>query len=112
MDSAQLYSSTLEQLNKILLRMLSPEWDAKLQAASQQQRQAALAALLQVQHARLVLGNAILQDIAEDLKANESALVEGQSAAQDALNKLATVESVLNTVGAFVGVVGRIVALL
>jgi hypothetical protein len=111
-DSFDLYSSTLEQLNQILVTMLSPEWDALLQEATPTQRRAALRALLRVQHARLVLGNAILQEIAEDLKRNEAGLVEGLSSVQSALDRLASVSRVLTAVGGFVDVVARIVTLL
>lgn len=48
-----------------------PEWDAKVHAAPPDQRRQALAEVLRVQHARLLLGNAVLQDIAEELKSNE-----------------------------------------
>jgi len=112
MDAAQLYSSTLEQLNALILKMLSPEWDAKVQSAPQDQRQQALGELLRVQHARLVLGNAALQEIAEKLKANEQALLDGQRALKAALDKLATVESVLKTVSSLINVVARVVPLL
>lgn len=42
--------------------------------------------------------NAVLQDISSELKENEQGLVDGQKSLQTALDKLATVESVLNTV--------------
>jgi hypothetical protein len=112
MDTAQLYSSTLELLNATILKMLSPEWDAKVQAAPLEQRRKALVEMLQVQHARLVLGNAVLQDISGKLKANEQGLLDGQNALQDALAKLATVESVLNTISSVINVVARVVPLL
>ena len=92
--------------------MLSPEWDASLQEATPAQRRAALRELLRVQHARLALGNAILQEIAEDLKRNEAGLVEGQKSVQSALDRLASVTSVLTAVGGLVGVVARIVTFL
>src|SRR2546429_6765846 len=79
MDSAQIYSSTLEQLNKTVVRLTSPEWDAKVQGAPPEQRQEALAELLRVQHARLVLANAALQEIAEQLKRSEEHTSELQS---------------------------------
>jgi hypothetical protein len=108
-DSSDLYSSTLEQLNRILVTMLSPDWDALLQEATPTRRRAALRALLRVQHARLVLGNAVLQEIAEDLKKNEAALVEGQRSVQSALDRLASVSAVLTAVGGLVDVITRIV---
>jgi hypothetical protein len=110
-DSAQLYSSTLDRLNKIREKMLSAEWDAKLQRASQTERLRAVELLLDVQHARLVLSNAILQDIAEDLKKNEADLRAGQNDVQAKLDKLDAVASVLDTIGKFIGIVGRIVSL-
>ncbi len=112
MDATQLYSSTLEQLNKTITKMTSPEWDAKVQAAPPDQRQRALKELLRVQHARLVLGNAVLQEIAEKLKANEKDLLDGQRAVQAALDKLATIESVLKAVSSLISVVARIIPLL
>jgi hypothetical protein len=111
-DSSDLYSSTLEQLNRILVTMLSPEWDAALQEVSPTERQAALRELLRVQHARLVLGNAILQEIAEDLKENEASIVAGQEAVQSALDRLESVSKVLTAVGGLIDVVARIVTFL
>jgi hypothetical protein len=112
MDAIQLYSSTLEQLNRTVIKMTSPEWNAKVQESALAQRQQVLAELLRVQHARLVLGNAVLQNIAEDLKANEQGLLDGQQSLQAALDKMAAVESVLNDVRSFINVVARIVPLL
>lgn len=112
MDSAQIYSSTLEQLNKTVVKLTSPEWDAKVQAAPLEQRQDALAELLRVQHARLVLANEALQDIAEQLKANEQNLLDGQKALQAELDKLATVEAVLKAISSLVNVIARIVPLI
>jgi hypothetical protein len=112
MDATQLYSSTLEQLNRTIVKMTSPEWDAKVQAAPPGKRQQALAELLRVQHARLVLGNAVLQDIVKDLKANEQALLDGQKAVQAALDKLTTVDSVLKSVSSLINIVAKIVPLL
>src|SRR5712692_175083 len=106
MDSAQIYSSTLEQLNKTVVRLTSPEWDAKVQGAPPEQRQNALAELLRVQHAWRVLANAALQEIAEQLKANEQNMLDGQKALQAELDKLATVEAVLKAISSFVNVVG------
>jgi hypothetical protein len=112
MDSAQIYSSTLEQLNKTIVKLTSPEWDAKVQEAPPDQRQDALAELLRVQHARLVLANEALQDIADKLKANEQSLLDGQNALQAELDKLASVEAVLKTITSLINVVARIVPLI
>lgn len=111
MDAAQIYSSTLEQLNQIVVRLTSPDWDAKVQGAPPEQRQNALSELLRVQHARLVLGNAALQDIAQQLKANEQSLLDGQKALQAELDKLASVESVLQAISSLVNVVAKVLPL-
>lgn len=112
MDSAQIYSSTLEQLNMTVVKLTSPEWDAKVQGATPEQRKNALAELLRVQHARLVLGNAALQDIAQQLKTNEQSLLDGQKALKAELDKLATVEGVLKATSSLLNVVARIVPLI
>ena len=112
MDSAQIYSATLEQLNKTVVRLTSSEWDAKVQGAPAEQRREALAELLHVQHARLVLANAALQEIAEELKANGQNLLHGHKALQGELDKLAAVQSVLDAISSFINVVARIVSLI
>jgi hypothetical protein len=112
MDATQLYSSTLEQLNQIVIKMTSSEWNAKVQAAPSDQRQQALGELLRVQHARLVLGNAVLQEISEDLKANEQALLDGQAAVRAALDAMVAVQNVLTAVSSLINVVARIVPIL
>jgi len=112
MDSAQIYSATLEQLNKTVVRLTSSEWDAKVQGAPPEERRQGLVELLRVQHARLVLANAALQDIANALKANEQNLLDGQKALQGELDKLAAVQSVLNAISSFINVVARIVPLI
>ena len=112
MDATQLYSSTLEQLNQIIIKMTSPEWNVSVQASPPDQQQQALGELLRVQHTRLVLGNAVLQDISEDLKANEKDLLDGQAAVQAALDALAAVQTVLTAVSSLINVVARIVSIL
>lgn len=112
MDATQLYSSTLEQLNQIIIKMTSPEWNANVQASPPEQRQQALGEVLRVQHARLALGNAVLQDISEDLKANEQALWDGQAAVRAAIDALAAVQTVLTAVSSLINVVARIVPIL
>src|SRR5260370_40591099 len=112
MDSAQIYSSTLEQLNKTVVRLTSPEWDAKVQAAPPEQRQNALAELLRVQHARLVLANEELQDIADKLKANQQSLLDGQKALQAELGKRASVAGMLNALTSLGKLWARIMTLI
>ena len=71
----------------------------------------ALRELLAVERARLVLGNAVLQDIASALKDNEPALVAGRENLEESVQRLDNITRVLDSISAFLGVVGRIVAL-
>src|SRR3712207_5535279 len=111
MDSTTLYSSVLTELNRTIVRKTSPEFDSLLQQGTVVERQRAARELLNVQQARLVLGNAVLGAIAEKLKANEQAFMDGRQELEAALDRLESIESVLTTIGKFVGVVGRVVAI-
>lgn len=108
MDSSNLYSQTLSQLNETELKMTSPEGDALIQAASPADHQKAIQVLLDVHEASLALGNANLQSIAEKLKQNEKALVAGTEAVQDALNRLEKLTEILETVSTLIEIVAKI----
>ncbi|HET7619388.1 MAG TPA: hypothetical protein VFK20_12830 [Vicinamibacterales bacterium] len=111
MDAADVYASVLVDLNAALLAMTSPRFDALLQKSPQQQRVRALRQLVDVQHARLVFGNAVLREIAGRLERNEDALATGQAAARRALERLDNLPTVLRTVGRLLTLVGRVVPL-
>jgi hypothetical protein len=91
--------------------MTSPRFDAMLQAGSADDRLQAMREILAVQKARLVLGNAVLQDIASKLKENEPALLEGRENLGEALDRLENVARVLNTISGFLEVIGKVVPL-
>jgi len=109
MDAASIYSMTLAQLDQTELAMTSPEGDALIQAAPPQDHKNAVEMLLDVHEARLALGNASLQAISDQLKANETGLVAGTAAVRAALNALNNVAQILNTVTTLVGLVAQIV---
>src|SRR5689334_13911489 len=111
MDATQIYSQTLAQLGDTLITMTSPEWDNRLQAASADERQSAAKLMIQTQHARLAIGNAVLQDIAEKLKNHENDLTAGINALKSTFAALANVTQILNTISSFLTVVSRVVAL-
>jgi len=67
--------------------------------------------MIQTQHARLALGNAVLQDVADALKQNEASLSAGIDALEQTLAVLSNVTQVLNTLASFLAIVGRIVSL-
>ena len=109
MDASDIYSLTLSQLDAIELSMTSPEGDALIQAALPSERQKAAQMLLDVHQARLALGNATLQSIADQLKANEQAIVAGTADVQAALSALNDLTQILSTVSNLIGVVAQIV---
>ena len=112
MDMIELYTQILRKLNEAIERMTSAEFDLLLQDATPEARQRAARQLLDVQRARLVLGNAVLANIAQDLKKNEQEFEKGIASLDKALEKLDSVAKVLNTVSKVVSLVGRVVALL
>jgi hypothetical protein len=110
-DTASLYATLLSDLNDTIVRMTSPRFDALLQRGSAEDRLRAMREILAVEKARLVLGNAVLQDIAAQLKANEAALLEGRENLAQALERLESIAKVLNTVSKFLEAIGKVVAL-
>ena len=112
MDSASIYSQMLSQLDATELRMTSPQGDALIQAASPSDHQKAIQLLLDVHEARLALGNASLQSIADQLKANEDAIRSGVAAMQAALNSLSNLTQILNTATSLIGIIAKIIPLI
>ena len=110
-DTAGLYATLLSDLNNTIDRMTSPRVDAVLQRGSAEDRRRAMLEILAVEKARLVLGNAVLQDIAAKLKENEPALIEGRENLVEALDRLESIAKVLNTVSRFLEVIGKVVVL-
>ena len=112
MDATSLYSQTLSQLDATELSMTSPQGDALIQGASAPDHQKSVQMLLDVHSARLALANATLQSIANQLTANEPALVAGTKAVQTSLTSLNNLTQILNTVSALLKIVGQIVQLI
>jgi hypothetical protein len=111
MEMIALYSKILSQLNQTVVVMTEPAFDALMQAGTVEQRQRAARELLDVQHARLVLGNVVLADIATRLKENEEAFRDGIETLDEALGRLEDIEAILNAVATVVKIVGRVVTL-
>lgn len=112
MDMIELYTQILRQLNEAIVRMTSAEFDRLLRGATVEERQRAARQLLEVERARLVLGNTVLASIAQELKNNEKAFEKGIASLDAALERLDNVATVLNTVSKVVSLVGRVVSLL
>src|SRR5436190_16541396 len=106
-DTAGLYAALLAALNNTIVSMTSPRFDAVLQSGSAEDRLAAMREILAVEKARLVLGNAVLQEIAAKLKETEPALIAGRESLEEALGRLESIAKVLNTVSSFLGVIGK-----
>ncbi len=110
-DTAGLYATLLSDLNSTIVRMTSPRFDAVLQSGSAEDRLRAMREILAVEKARLVLGNAVLQEIATKLKENEPELIEGRESLEEALDHLESIAKVLDTVSSFLDVIGKVVSL-
>jgi len=110
-DTAGLYATLLSDLNSTIVRMTSPRFDAVLQSGSAEDRLRAMREILAVEKARLVLGNAVLQEIATKLKENEPELIEGRESLEEALDHLESITKVLDTVSSFLDVIGKVVSL-
>jgi len=110
-DTAGLYATLLSDLNSTIVRMTSPRFDAVLQSGSAEDRLRAMREILAVEKARLVLGNAVLQEIATKLKENEPELIEGRESLEKALDHLESITKVLDTVSSFLDVIGKVVSL-
>jgi hypothetical protein len=91
--------------------MTSPDGDALIRAASPADHHKAVQMLLDVHEARLALGNATLQSIADKLEANEQSIVAGTAAVKGALTELDNLTQILNTVSNLITIVGQIVAM-
>lgn len=109
MDASSIYSQALSQLDAAELSMTSPQGDASMRAASPADHQKAVQLLLDVHEARLALGNAALQSIADKLKANEQAITTGTAAVKAALSSLSNLTEVLNAISGLVAVVAKVV---
>jgi hypothetical protein len=98
-------------LGKARNAMLSPEWDAALDGATDAQKLKAARTLLRVQSAYLRVGNAELEDIRDALVSHGEALLAGKKQLEKTLRSLGQVRQVLETTAQFVALVARVVAL-
>lgn len=102
---------TVSELRRIILALMSPEWDLALEGRSEEEVSEAARTLLGAQRARLRLGSAELDGIRAELKANEESLERGRADLEKALDDLGAVRTVLDAVAGFLSVVGRVVPL-
>jgi len=100
---------TVRQLRNTVVAMMSPDWSIALDGAGEEEVHRASLDLLAAQRARLKLGNALLEDIRDDLIENEDALLEGIEDAKQALRNLNLVRKTLDSVEKFLGVVGKVI---
>jgi hypothetical protein len=102
---------TVSELRRVILAMMSAEWDLALEGRSEEEVMEAARSLLQAQRARLRLGSAELREIRAELRANEEALERGRVALESALKDLHAIRTVLDAVAGFLRIIGRVVPL-
>ncbi len=110
-DPSQIQNMTLEQVRATLLKMTAPEWELNLAGATDVEKAQSNKQLLQLQQARLALGNAALSDIRDQLVDNEADLHQGIGDVSKALANLEDVAQVLGTVSSLLTTVGKVVSL-
>ena len=98
-------------LGKMRNAMLSPEWDAALDGATDAQKLQAARTLLRVQSAYLRLGNAELEEIRDALVSHRESLLAGKKELEGALRSLKRVRRVLEATAQFVALVARVIPL-
>ncbi len=101
----------LSEMRKTVLAMMSPEWDLALEGKTTGEVTKAARTLLAMQRARLRLGNELLSEIRDQLKAKEKDLVSGMKSLERSRKKLANVKTVLAAATEVVKIVARIVDL-
>ena len=110
-DPSEIQKMTLEQVRTTLLKMTAPEWELNLTGATDEEKAQSNKQLLQLQQARLALGNAVLSDIRDKLVDNEADLQQGIGDVSEALGNLEDVAQVLGTVSSLLTTVGKVVSL-
>ena len=108
METADLQTAIADQLNKMVIKLTSPEWSIKIQALPPKQRQQAQKQFLQLQALRLKIQNAELDSIATKLSANEPAILANQKSIQTALDDFATAQSVMKAITTVLNTAARI----
>ena len=101
----------LSEMRKTVLAMMSPEWDLALEGKTKGEVTKAARTLLAMQRARLRLGNELLAEIRDQLKAKEKDLVSGMKSLERSRKKLANVKTFLAAATEVVKIVARIVDL-
>lgn len=111
MDPTQVKQETVQTLQEAIVQMTSPEFELALLGQPDDVVKNAKRERARVQTARLILENAQLAAIRDQLAANETALREGRQRVTQAMQNLQQVQDVLAAVSSFVDLVGRVVAL-
>jgi len=112
MTLTDLYSNLLAVLTSARSSMLTPPWQAALDQSTAETRIAAGKALISLQGAILTLSNASLNEIADEMKANEADLTICTNNLGQALKELTQVQTILSSVASTLKVVAEIVPLL
>ena len=111
MSTTELYSQTLADLNAVRAKLLSPEWQAKLDDGSRQERLDSNHELIKVQSAISSMSNAALSQIAKAMCDQEVAITKATADLKIAFVHLDRVGDVLSAVGTVLTIVAKIVPL-
>jgi hypothetical protein len=108
MTPEEIKTATLDELQKAVTTMMSPEWNLALKKNPESIQTDPDEALLAAQERRLALENAKLEKIAQKLIENEKGLLDGRKNLDEALADLKNVQKVLDMTTDFIKIVDRI----
>ena len=109
-EAPDIKKQTRDQLSKQRDELTTPMFQVILGTKSEEEQDEFREKLKEIEAARLALDNAELKEIANKLKENDKELQEGTQAVNDALQNLQNTQAILQAIGSFLAVVGRIVS--
>lgn len=109
---AQIEGKTVKELRTMRTLMNGTRWLLELEEEDEATRQDAALQKLRVHHAIMKLENAKLRDIRDKLVENEADLEAGRQRLVSARQNLDDAKAIIEALGAFLKVVGRVAALI
>lgn len=109
-EAPDIKTQTHAQLSKLRDDLTTPMFQVILETKSEEEQDEVKEKLKAIEAARLALDNAELKEIAGKLKENDKELQQGTEAVNKALKNLQNTQAILQAIGSFLAVVGRIVS--
>lgn len=109
-EAPDIKTQTRDQLSKLRNELTTPMFQVILGTKSQEEQDEFRKKLKEIEAARLVIDNAELKEIANKLKENDKELQEGTQAVNNTLQNLKNTQAIIQAIGSFLTVVGRIVS--